>query len=193
LHLFGLDRNRRYSISSANCLAEGTPYSRQRWRQIDESPTRLELAVPQPKAAELYYNVYHVVDQHNCDRQDTLCIERKLNTIDWSFCVNLSILAIIFVDTWRVYSKITGTESLKEAFYGHLTSVLTDNKHDIVQPGRSPCNTHFADDVSPIISRVTGLPRSVVSAHLSPTKRREIIGIVLRHHICYRVDVVYVE
>jgi hypothetical protein len=77
--------------------------------------------------------------------------------------------------------------------YGHLASELADNKNDIVQPGRSPFNNRFADDVSPIVSSVPALPRSGVAAHLSNTKKKRKNRMVLKHHICYRVDVVYVE
>jgi hypothetical protein len=66
------------------------------------------------------------VDQHNRDRQDTLGIEKKLKTHDWSLRVNLSIFSIICVDTWKVYSQLSfGDENdnqreSQKAFYGHL-------------------------------------------------------------------------
>jgi hypothetical protein len=57
------------------------------------------------KAAETYYTACSKIDQHNGHCQNTLMLERKLVTTDWSRCVNLSILAICIVDTWQIYNK----------------------------------------------------------------------------------------
>jgi hypothetical protein len=61
-------------------------------------------------------------------------------------------------------------EEAQKDIFGHLAAKLIDDNHDIVLPGHSLCTAHFVDDVGSIISRVTGLPRSGVAAHLSPTK-----------------------
>ena len=66
----------------------------------ETSPEDVTLVVPQPAAAEIYYSACAAVDQHNRDRQDTLCIELKLKTHDWARRVNLSIFGMIVVDTW---------------------------------------------------------------------------------------------
>jgi Transposase IS4 len=180
-----VDRERRYFIASAGSLAEGEPYHRNRWRQVSEEPNaepeRVELTVPQPRAAEIYYKVCAKIDQHNRDRQATLGIERKLVTNDWSMRVNLSIFAMIVVDTWRVYSGLTfdqnNGETQKE-FYGRLATELIDNKFDFI--GRSSArakdnNNNDDDDAfdSPVIDRNTGVARSGVDAHITPTKRRQ--------------------
>jgi hypothetical protein len=179
-----MDRDRRYFIASGGSLSEGKPYVRHRWRQVDDlpnaSPERVELTVHQPKAAELYYSCCGKVDQHNRDRQDTLCIERKLKTHDWSLRVNLSIFAMIVVDSWRVYSQLTYGSDLADSngenqkdFYGHLAAELIDNNYDNVGGGsrRSSSNT-TTDDFSPAVNRRTGEPRAGVDAHITPTKRR---------------------
>jgi Transposase IS4 len=103
-------RELRYFIASGSSLDEGAPYIRERWRQIlqdNESPTKVVLTIPQPKAAEIYYSVCEAIDQHNRERQDTLMIERELKTHDWSARVSLSLFSVNFVDSWMVYSKIT--------------------------------------------------------------------------------------
>ena len=50
----------RYFIASASSLEAGTPYKRWRWQQVDTipnaDPTNVELLVPQPKAAELFFS-----------------------------------------------------------------------------------------------------------------------------------------
>ena len=135
-----MDRDRRYFIASGSSLSDGTPIVRQRWRQIGDDPeadpTRVELTIPQPKAAETYYTACSKIDQHNRHRQDTLMLERKLVTTDWSRRVNLSIFAICLVDAWQVYNKMTyvdpkteGRETQKD-FYGHLAAELIDNNYD---------------------------------------------------------------
>jgi hypothetical protein len=77
-----MDRNRRYFIASGSSLQEGEDYFRIRWRQLDPTPNadpdRVELQVPQPKAAENYYSTCGSVDQHNRHRMDTLNVEKKL-------------------------------------------------------------------------------------------------------------------
>jgi hypothetical protein len=39
----------------------------------------VDLEIPQPKAAEIYYDTASSIDQHNRCRQDDLPIERKLS------------------------------------------------------------------------------------------------------------------
>jgi hypothetical protein len=52
----------------------------------------MELTIPQPMAAELYYFVAVKIDQHNRSRQDNN--EILLGTHDWSQRVNFSILGM---------------------------------------------------------------------------------------------------
>ena len=61
-------------------------------------PDNVELTIPQPKAAYIYYDVCGKIDQHNRHRQETLKLELKLQTHDWSKRVNLSIIATTMVD-----------------------------------------------------------------------------------------------
>jgi hypothetical protein len=53
-----MDRDRRYFIATTGSLLAGTPYTRIRWRQVndeeDADPDRVELTIPQPMAAETY-------------------------------------------------------------------------------------------------------------------------------------------
>ncbi len=76
-----MDHDRRYSIASGSSLSDGTPIVRTRWRQIGDDPeadpTRVELTIAQPRAAEVYYSACTKIDQHNRDRQDTLMLERN--------------------------------------------------------------------------------------------------------------------
>jgi hypothetical protein len=119
-----MDRNRRYFIATGSCLQAGKTYSRNRWRQEDEEqdapPNRVELFVPQPQAAEVYYLTCGLIDQHNRSRQDTLMLERKFKTHDWAKRVNMSLFAMIVVDTYLVYSQFTESKDTQKEFYCDL-------------------------------------------------------------------------
>jgi hypothetical protein len=95
-------------------------------------------------------------------------MERKLFAMDWSRCVNLSVLVICVVHTWQVYIKMsyvdTTTEERKpqNEFYGHLAAELIDNKYDHIggrQQQSSPDGS--------LVDHRTGKPRSGVYAHLT--------------------------
>jgi hypothetical protein len=82
ISIFWMDCDRRYFIASGSSLSNGTPIVSTRRRQIEDDPeadpTRVELAITQTKAAEVYYSACARIDQHNHDWQDTLMLERKL-------------------------------------------------------------------------------------------------------------------
>jgi hypothetical protein len=103
-----MDRERRYFIATAGSLAEGTPYSRCRWRQVNQQPNappeKVTLSIQQPQTAETYYSTCAAIDRNNRYCQDDLRIEKKIETRDWSVCVYLSIFAKIVVYTWLVYN-----------------------------------------------------------------------------------------
>ena len=78
-----MDRERRYFISSCSSLLPGNPWSRVRWRQLDEDMNdkaeRVELIIPQTKCSEIYYDTCAAIDQHNRCRQETLDLEKRYN------------------------------------------------------------------------------------------------------------------
>jgi hypothetical protein len=125
-----MDCNRRYFIATGSLLAPGVPYNRLRWRQGDQAlntdPARVELTVPQPKAAELYCACCEKIDQHNWHRMDTLGLEWKLGSTSWALHVNVSVFGMIKVDAWLAYiqymivSECTGANEVQKAFYGLL-------------------------------------------------------------------------
>jgi hypothetical protein len=178
-----MDRDRRYFIASGSSLSDATLILRKRWRQIGDDPevdpARVELTITQPKAVEVYYSACTKIDQHNRDQQDTLTLEKKLVINDWSTLVNLSILAVILVDNWRVFNKmmfpdeIRGMKEIQKDFYGHLTAELIDNNYYHIG-GRMQHNVGSPDGSSDsnLIDTCTGEPRSGIDTHLSPTKCR---------------------
>ena len=54
--------------------------------------------------------------------------------------VNLTIFSMIVVDTWLVYSQVTGSTELQSEFYVHLAEELIDNNDRILSttPGPEP-------------------------------------------------------
>lgn len=175
-----MDRQRRYFIATCSSLAEGSPYKRQRWRQLDDGledehadPQRVDLVVPQPKAAETYYETCAMIDRHNRHRQDTLGIENKLVTQSWSMRVNLTILSMIVVDTWLAYKQCRSEQvENQKSFYTLLAEELIDNRLDAVNP-RDRFSTPRRAEFAQLLFDRTGDPRAGISAHLTPTKRKK--------------------
>jgi hypothetical protein len=113
---------------------EGKSYSRTRWRQLEqgELPEEVDLEVPQPLAAEIYYDTCGQIDQSNQDQQVTLKLERKFKTHDWIDRVNHSIFGMSIVNTWLVYSQCTQeTEEDQGAFYEYLAAEMIDDTFDV--------------------------------------------------------------
>jgi hypothetical protein len=133
-----MDRDRRYFITSASSLQPGRAYSRTCWQQVSEvqnaEPERVNLQIPQPEAAELYYSACGMIDRHNRCRQDDLQLEKKLGTLDWPMRVNTTLLGMCIVDTWYVYSQCTKTKEKQQDFYSFLAEELIDNKYDSIGP-----------------------------------------------------------
>ena len=138
----------------------------------DAPPERVELTIPQPKAAEIYYSTCASIDQHNRARQDDLMLERKLGTPDWSKRLNSSLLSMCIVDARLAYHGCRGgalCSTTQREFYEDLAEQLIDNAYDGLgrrhrasdggtpSPARAPTNDHS----------------SGVDAHLTPTKRKK--------------------
>ena len=174
-----MDRQRRYFISSASSLQEVMLYTRKRWWQVNEEinvePDNIELTIPQPKAAQIYYDVCSNIDQHNCHLQATLKLQLKLQTHDWSKIVNLLILAINMVDAWLVYQKCTQTTYIQKDFYLYLSEQLIDNVYDIAGTRQHPRKSRGETSGYPAINHKVVAENRMLSSgaaiHLSPTKK----------------------
>jgi hypothetical protein len=183
-----VDRDRRYFITTCSSLEEGRPYVRHRWRQIaegDADAERVELVVPTPKCCEIYYDTCAAIDQNNRHRQDTLKLERKVETKDWSTRVNCSILGMCIVDSWLVFNGATRTSNDGESqqqFYNYLAEELIDNTYDDGSVTRNR-GTNGSNASPELLNRRTGSGRSGLQVHLTPTKRkrRRMTGEVTNH------------
>ena len=132
----------------------------------------LELSVPQPKAAEIYYNTCAMVDGHNRHRQATLMMERKVETKSWEKRVGMTILSMVIVDTWLVYKHATHTDMVQTQFYEELATNLIDNSYDRFG---LRARLNLGESISPSLLRDarTGAVRCGVDHHVTPTKRRK--------------------
>jgi hypothetical protein len=167
------DKNRHYFISSCSSLSAGVPITRRRTQQVEDSesniyPERMEITIHQPKAAALYYTTCGKIDQHNRCRQDTLNLEKKLETKEWHRRVNMSIFGMVVVDSWMLYKGCTGGgKMIQTEFYKCLIDGLIDNTYyDEAQPA----NRVSTRSVS--ISTVPSSCTSGANLHLTPMKRK---------------------
>ncbi|KAI2514170.1 Transposase IS4 [Fragilaria crotonensis] len=170
-----MDRERRYFIATAGSLQAGTPYTRCRWRQVSDEPNappqKVNLVVSQPQIVEIYYSTCSAIDKHNRLRQDDLRIEKKVETVNWSTRVNLSIFAMIVVDSWLVYNAFTQGRALNQKeFYSVLAEELFDNDYNNRGQPSSAARRSFQQEAC-IKAVESGSPKSGVLAHLTPIKR----------------------
>ena len=186
-----VDRERRYFISNCCSLSPGEPYTRTRWRQVEDvttniDPERLEITIPQPKCAEEYYSSCAMIDRHNRSRQSTLDIEKKFRTQKWDMRVNLSILSIIIVDTWCVTKEILGEryEATESTFYTKLAEEMIENTIDEAHSTRSrTSNLRVPDGPPSCLDTIDGRVASGVGIHLTPTKKRRMTKGKLTNYI----------
>lgn len=108
-------------------------------------------------------------------------MEKKIETKDWSMRVNLTIFAMIVVDTWLVYNTFKNKNrrnadnqlTLQKEFYSVLAEELIDNTYDsrgggVCGPARSP-GTLVQDACARAVK--SGCARAGVLTHLTPVKR----------------------
>lgn len=115
-------------------------------QEANAEPERVELRVPQPEAAELYYSSCARIDRHNRYRQDDLQLERTLQTKNWSMRVGMSIFGMIVVDSWLVYNGATETTETVADFFLGLAEELILNSYNHINPraSRRRCRLDFS-------------------------------------------------
>ena len=170
-----IDRDRRYFISTCSSLEEGGRILRTRWSQLDKmpnaSPQRLEKEVAQPKAAETYYTGCGKIDQHNRHRQDSLMLEKKLQTNDWSKRVNLTIFSMIVIDSFLLAKGCSarGSNCIEiKLFIEKLAQELIDNDYD--RMSLRSRGKKRSREVEPIVQEINTL---IYLTNPTPTKLRK--------------------
>ena len=100
LHFYwGIDGER--AAVNSHAMEERGPDS-------NSEPNMVELTIPQSITAEIYYSACGQIDRHNRCHQESIDIEKKLGTKDWSKRFNLSVFAMNVVNIWLVYQGING-------------------------------------------------------------------------------------
>ena len=88
------------------------------------------MTIPQTITAELYYSSCGKIDRHNRCRQESLEIEKKLGTKDWSKRFNRSVFEVNVVNIWLAYQGITKTAENQDDFYNYLAEEMIYNIYD---------------------------------------------------------------
>jgi hypothetical protein len=136
--------------------------------ESNANPQQLLLTIHQPKAAGLYYTTCGKIDQCNRCCQDTLNLEKKLETNEWHRQLNMLIFGIVVVDSWMLYKGCTGGGKMTQTeFYKALIDGLINNTYyDDAQAGNQ-VSTH-----SVLIGSCARAATSGTGLHLTPTKRK---------------------
>ena len=101
-----MDQDGRYFISLVSSMDNGDNMERTRSLHIEDASTNADpidvtLTIPQPKASEIYYGACSKINQHNRFLQESLNIEKKLQTHEWDKGANLGVfvnVGCIFLD-----------------------------------------------------------------------------------------------
>ena len=106
-----MDWNMRYFIFTGRSMDKGRPHTHMLWSQYDyasnSESNMVELNIPYPTAAEIYYIACGQIDRQNRCRQESLDIQNKLGKKYWLKQFNLSIFAINVVNVWLAHQGIT--------------------------------------------------------------------------------------
>ena len=136
------------------------------------------LSIPQPKAADIYYNACGRTDHRNHCRSKALQIENKLLTHNWSKRVNLSIFLIIVVDAWIMLKTCTYSKEIQKSCYTNVAEEIIDNTHEIIRT-RSSRRLQEESEGSNASDAVVIKNGRVYSLHLLK-KRRKRKGLVTK-------------
>ena len=93
-----MDRNRWYFTIAGGLMEKGQPYARTQRKQEypapNAEPNMVELTIQHTITAYLYYSPCGRIDGRNRCHQESLDIEKKVRTTDWSKQINLYVVAI---------------------------------------------------------------------------------------------------
>jgi hypothetical protein len=124
------DRERRFFVATCSSSTPGQVIERRRWRQRDPTPNadpELELIrIARPQLVEIYYNGCGKIDEHNRHRQDSLNLEKKVQTMEWSNRANHTIFGMIVVDAFNLAVGCQGKLRHLGGFRFFLEELITD-------------------------------------------------------------------
>jgi len=103
------DKLPKMLIGTRGATIPGTPIKRvrftvRRYRQSRKLvKQKHDLTIHRPKMVEQYFTNFSAIDIHDHLRQGSLCIEESWKTKIWWHRIFASVLAMIFVDSYRMY------------------------------------------------------------------------------------------
>jgi hypothetical protein len=77
-------------------------------------PEAVELTVPQPQAAEIYYSACAMIDRHNRCRHDDLHLEHRVMSMTLWKRGNLSVVGMRVVDAYLVFKSVARSERIMQ-------------------------------------------------------------------------------
>lgn len=160
-----LDRTRRHFVSTVGSTSRTVLQERVRWRQFTDGACRMVVQVEMPQLAFQYYGACDSIDRHNRIRQDSIDLEKSVETKDWSFRMNCSLIGVIISDAFVLYEGGRGGRPVmkKHQFWCALATELIRNRFD-------DTGLRCRDGWEPMVPKM--VPRSGTAAHLTPTKKR---------------------
>ena len=139
----------------------------------------VEMNIPHPITAEIYYSACGKIDRHNRCRQESIDIKFVLGNKYWPKRFNLSVFAINVVGVCLVYQCINRTVDTRADFYNYISEEIIDNTYDrfrirSAEGGRRTIvdsDDKTFDDDNPPFGRINGAPRCGITLHVTPTKK----------------------
>jgi len=167
-----IDRTRRNFISSHGKTTSGAPCVRLRASNAPDGDGCIinEISLEQPHLVEQYYKFCAIVDRHNRCRQDSLGMERALETKSWHKRFITSLISMLLVDAFLFYKgsrSFTQTTLTQRNFMEYLAKELIENSYDN-GPSRAILTPHKNPDVTPSTRRPS--PSTVDQVWLTPNK-----------------------
>jgi len=98
---------------------------------FNADPEVVEVVVPQPEAASMYYKSCGKIDQHNSYQKPALMLDTKLKTVMWNQQVNMSLLGMCIVDSYLLaqgYQQHQWKTALE--YYEALAEGLIENHYE---------------------------------------------------------------
>ena len=129
-----VDRTRRYFVSSCGMTENGNVLGRLIWKHEQEESYQAYVRVDILWLVELYYESASMIERYNCVEQHNLDFEEKVQSKEWSFRVNTSILGMTCSEAWwiYVYGQGCGEFVSSDAFSKWLWYKLAFNLYDLI-------------------------------------------------------------
>jgi hypothetical protein len=97
------------------------------WQSHQATPLAEVIQIARPEVVQVYYNSCSKIDKHNRHRQNSLNIEKKVQTMEWSNSrANHSIFGMTVVDSYDLAVGCQGKLRHLGGFWFFLEGLITD-------------------------------------------------------------------